>query len=396
MDRERNRSLYNGFHMKDDRTYRITVTEVLKRDVSITANSSSEAEELLEEKVRNEEIVLDEGDFNGRYYNTEKEAFVCPTQMEKKILKDNEFLFSVIEVLQKELEINAENEMEAVGKAEELIRSCDVVLSADDYVERILLDYPRAEVETIEEGKTVILYDEDDVTERFMQQYPDGVNINLVRESVANLINMEHLSMETGSDQDFDGLVDERENRLLVQYGNLKAELKLEPQDYSQIYADENTYYSKILSDMDYSSGVNAATVMLNESETLKGQRVLVPVSGRTLDRLFIEGVPYREVMKVIKGMNVRNGEEERLASVLAIHKEKPLSERITKVSVCSGNDGNRFILCHIDGKRMIGERMKKEDAHAIENRADKKMMAARYFEKELLNGRERNFSLKR
>lgn len=382
--------------MEDERIYRITVTEVLKRDVSITADSGSEAEDLLEEQIRNEEIVLDASDFNERYYNTEKEAFIYPTRMEKKVMKDDEHQFAVIEILQKVLEINAVNETEAVDRAEELIRSCDVVLSADDYVERILLDYPRAEVETIEKGKPVILYDEDDVTERFMRQYPDGVNINLVRESVENLIHMEKLSMETGSDLDFDGLVDESENRLLVQYGNLKAELKLEPQDYSQIYADENTYYSKILSDMDYSSGVNAATVMLNESEILKGQRVLIPVSGRTLDRLFIEGVPYREVMEIIKGMDIRNGEEERLASVLAVHREKPLSERITKVSVCSGNDGNRFILCHIDGKRMMGERMKKADAHAIENGADRKMIAARYFEKELLNGRERDFSLKR
>ena len=382
--------------MEDERIYRITVTEVLKRDVSITADSGSEAEDLLEEQIRNEEIVLDASDFNERYYNTEKEAFIYPTRMEKKVMKDDEHQFAVIEILQKVLEINAVNETEAVDKAEELIRSCDVVLSADDYVERILLDYPRAEVETVEKGKPVILYDEYDVTERFMRQYPDSVNIELGRESVENLIHMEKLSMETGSDLDFDGLVDESENRLLVQYGNLKAELKLEPQDYSQIYADENTYYSKILSDMDYSSGVNAATVMLNESEILKGQRVLIPVSGRTLDRLFIEGVPYREVMEIIKGMDIRNGEEERLASVLAVHREKPLSERITKVSVCSGNDGNRFILCHIDGKRMMGERMKKEDAHAIENGADRKMIAARYFEKELLNGRERDFSLKR
>ena len=45
------------------KTYRVVITETLQRTVYIDAKSAEEAKDVVEERYRNEEIVLDWGDY---------------------------------------------------------------------------------------------------------------------------------------------------------------------------------------------------------------------------------------------------------------------------------------------------------------------------------------------
>lgn len=45
------------------KTYRVVITETLQRTVYIDAKSAEEAEDVVEERYRNEEIVLDSSDY---------------------------------------------------------------------------------------------------------------------------------------------------------------------------------------------------------------------------------------------------------------------------------------------------------------------------------------------
>ena len=277
-----------------------------------------------------------------------------------------------------------------------MVRRCELVLSGDDYLDRIIRKYPKAELETIEKGKEVILYDNNDVTERLLSLFPEGVEINLAKESIAHLVKMEQCESQNEEEREFDGLLDDFNNDLLVQYGELKASLALLPKDYSLIFADSHTYYSNMLGNRGYPSDVNAATVMLNGNEDMKGVRVKVPLRTDMLDNLQIENVPYREVMEIIKGMDIRKGEEKRLSSILSIHKEKPLYKRIENVRFYPSSDGKINIRCFLDGKATLGCKMTEKDKEEMLGGKDKILLAAKYFESELTNNRERVVSHKR
>lgn len=384
--------------MKENKIYQITVTELLARDISIKAENSTEAERILDERIQKEEIVLDDGDFIERNFTAENENFFYLTEqtLPKKLSGEKEHLFSVIEVLQKKVDISASGENEAKAIAEEMVRRCELVLSGDDYLDRIIRKYPKAELETIEKGKEVILYDNNDVTERLLSLFPEGVEINLAKESIAHLVKMEQCESQNEEEREFDGLLDDFNNDLLVQYGELKASLALLPKDYSQIFADSHTYYSNMLGNRGYPSDVNAATVMLNGNEDMKGVRVRVPLRTDMLDNLQIENVPYREVMEIIKGMDIRKGEEKRLSSILSIHKAKPLYKRIENVRFYPSSDGKINIRCFLDGKATLGCKMTEKDKEEMLGGKDKILLAAKYFESELTNNRERVVSHKR
>lgn len=384
--------------MKENKIYQITVTELLAKDISIKAENSTEAERILGERIQKEEIVLDDGDFIERNFTTENENFfyLIEDTLPKKLSGEKEHLFSVTEILQKKVDIPASGENEAKAIAKEMVRRNELVLSGDDYIERIIRKYPKAELETIEKGKEVILYDNNDVTERLHSLFPEGVGINIAKESIAHLVQMEQCESLNEEDLEFDGLLDDFDNDLLVQYGELKASLVLLPKDYSRIFADSHTYYSNILGDRGYPSDVNAATVMLNGKEDMKGVRVRVSFRMDMLDNLQIENVPYREVMNIIKGMDIRKGEEKRLSSILSIHKEKPLYKRIENVRLYPSSDGKINIRCFLDGKATLGIRMTEKDKEEILKGKDKILIAAKYFESELMNNRERVVSHKR
>lgn len=152
---------------------------------------------------------------------------------------------------------------------------------------------------------------EEELVEMFKQQYPDGVTVTVRDESVENLLEYENLKDVDFGDEDWVGYVNDNCSMLKV-YGDLKAVLKLKPEDYDLIYADDQTYWAEELSDEGWDTGYNATSLLVHEAKTLRGgslfdARVSIPSTARLLDRLFIEDRPYKEVLDFIKAHDIKH-----------------------------------------------------------------------------------------
>ena len=70
--------------------------------------------------------------------------------------------------------------------------------------------------------------------------------------------------------------------------------------------------------------------------------------------------------------------------------------ERIKDVCIFSLREGGWAIRCRIDGRQMLSKKLSAEDSRNLSDRTDRKTLAAKYFARELENGRERKNSIKR
>lgn len=160
------------------------------------------------------------------------------------------------------------------------------------------------------------IYGEEDLTKRLKMAYPDGLTIRLADESMDNLVSyVNYVDEELVKMM---GLVNaEPDVRMLVAHGNLEAELKLKPDCYDILYACEETYYMEELSDLGLDTGSNATTVMLNEEESfdLREGRIETFVCETLLNNLYIEKLPYKDVMDIINRHHPEN--EAKLQSML-------------------------------------------------------------------------------
>jgi len=70
--------------------------------------------------------------------------------------------------------------------------------------------------------------------------------------------------------------------------------------------------------------------------------------------------------------------------------------ERIKDVCIFSLREGGWAIRCSIDGRQMLSKKLSAEDSRNLSDRTDRKTLAAKYFARELENGREKKNSIKR
>lgn len=70
--------------------------------------------------------------------------------------------------------------------------------------------------------------------------------------------------------------------------------------------------------------------------------------------------------------------------------------ERIKDVCIFSLREGGWAIRCRIDGRQMLSKKLSAEDSRNLSDRTDRKTLAAKYFARELENGREKKNSIKR
>lgn len=158
------------------------------------------------------------------------------------------------------------------------------------------------------DGDVMDIYSEEDLTKRLKQAYPDGLTVRLADESMANLVS--YVNYDDEYLIKVQGMLDaEPDTRMLVAHGNLEAELQLKPDCYDILYACEDTYYMDELSDLGLDTGSNATTVMLNEeySFELKEGRIETFVCETLLNNLYIEKLPYKNVMDIINRQQPEN-----------------------------------------------------------------------------------------
>ena len=150
---------------------------------------------------------------------------------------------------------------------------------------------------------------EEELVDMLRKEFPDGMTVTVRDESVENLLEYENLKDMDFGDEDWVGYINDNCSMLKV-YGDLKAVLKLKPEDYDAVYADDQTYWAAELSDDGWDTGYNATSLLVHEARTqhdgsLHDARVSIPSSAALLDRLFIEDRPYKEVLDIIKQHNI-------------------------------------------------------------------------------------------
>lgn len=151
---------------------------------------------------------------------------------------------------------------------------------------------------------------EEELVDMLRKEFPDGMTVTVRDESIENLLEYENLKDMDFGDEDWVGYINDNCSMLKV-YGDLEAKLKLKPEDYNLIYADDKTYWAEELSNDGWDNEYNATSLLVHEAKTLHGgslhdARVSIPSTAKLLDRLFIEGRPYKEVLDFIKTHNIQ------------------------------------------------------------------------------------------
>lgn len=158
-------------------------------------------------------------------------------------------------------------------------------------------------------GVTVPYKEEFDLVQELARQYPNGLVVTLEDESVKNLINYKNNDNEEECITLY-GMIDAGESKMAGAYGILKAQLKLNPDEYEELFACDKTYWDSALSDLGWESGSNATSMMLATENSMKDARIESIVSPSLLNSLYIQDRPYHQIMKIIETNGIKDDNE--------------------------------------------------------------------------------------
>ena len=165
------------------------------------------------------------------------------------------------------------------------------------------------EERAIVDGVLVRYKEEGEVAKELVRQYPDGLVVTLEDECVKNLINYKNCENEEECTTLY-GMIDGGDARMAGAYGLLKAQLKLNPDEYEELYACDKTYWDSALSDLGWTSGDNATSMMLACESSMKDARIECIVSPALLGSLYIQDKPYYQIMKTVEEYGIKDDHE--------------------------------------------------------------------------------------
>lgn len=232
------------------------------------------------------------------FVSQEKEEFLKDTFLKGYDYNNESYIFSVMNLKEQRLTVQATNEEEASLKAYEVLQKQDIPATK------------RQEIYSCSENEVITLDDvpmdvkhEEDLTKELQKKFPKGLTVLLEDESVRNLHEYAKYNKEDNEEELrwLKGMIEAGDKQMAGAHGLLKAELRLQPEDYDILYACEDTYWSNELSDLGMETGDNATTIMLNEESELREVRIQAILSPALLKNLYIEGQPYKEVMQLMK-----------------------------------------------------------------------------------------------
>ena len=212
------------------------------------------------------------------------------------------YVFSMVDEYTRETTVEATSPEEALQKAmdgkvsfpqEETMNHKVYVCSED---ERAIID-----------GKVVKYWEEDALTEKLKQAFPDGMTVTLEKESLKNLMEYSHFDEELEW-VTLNGIVG-KDGQMPGAYGKLEAKMELKPDDYGLVFACDKTYWSEELSDIGWDAEVNATSMLLAFEEDMNNIRVQTALNEEVLEHLLIEGKPYHEVMDLVQRYQMQEDE---------------------------------------------------------------------------------------
>lgn len=198
------------------------------------------------------------------------------------------------------------------------------------------------------EGDLIRYRSEDDLTAELLSRYPDGMSVILEDESLRNLLDYRHAE-EVGAWQSVRGMIDAEGSRMAGAHGTLDALLQLRPEDYGLLSACDSTYYSPELSDLGWDTEANATSIMFSsEAGTgCKEARIEGYVCPALLDRMLIEGRPYRDIMRLVD----ERGITDERALHYALHSEfldRQPSWKVQMATSAVAGEVNRYFMHHV------------------------------------------------
>lgn len=174
------------------------------------------------------------------------------------------------------------------------------------------LDSRVSEMEFIENYQLIAIYDEEEYKNFLTKAYPDGLAVTLRDNFKMISRDGEFIPPhEIMADIPWRGQIQPIGKQAESADDNsLHAEFRLQPEDYAAIYSDESTYNSTDLSYLGYETSVNSASVAIANDPGLNNAYVELDNTEEILNKLYVEGVPYLQVVDLINRYEVEDNEE--------------------------------------------------------------------------------------
>ena len=369
------------------RQYEIAVVDYLTRDVDIAAGSEKEALKMLDKQYSNAGITLGRDDFSRRDVVLLENCLYRPEEVRLIAAPENNYHFTIQEILQHVEKVDAGDLEEAIGEVERRLKENKIIVgSGDDYSETHYITHARLVDNSLKLPTEIPLADIADFQKRLKETHPEGMTVHLQKESV------EHLR-QFPADINLNGLVNAPGEEQLSAYGALRAEVRLKAEDFYHVFPDEKTYYHEKLAKA-YDNGVAASTMYIQKHPDMDGGRVNILLGPQIMKNIRIEDMPLSEALHAIEDRNIRTDQE-----FLRFRNEIKNKDRISETSLYKNSQGNTLIRCKIDGRQQSARQLSREDLASYEKGSmSRNELAAKAFSEELTQSmnREENRGMKR
>ena len=369
------------------RQYEIAVVDYLTRDVDIAAGSEKEALKMLDKQYCNAGITLGRDDFSRRDVVLLENCLYRPEEVRLIAAPENNYHFTIQEILQHVEKVDAGDLEEAIGEVERRLKENKIIIgSGDDYSETHYITHARLVDNSLKLPTEIPLADIADFQKRLKETHPEGMTVHLQKESV------EHLR-QFPADINLNGLVNAPGEEQLSAYGALKAEVRLKAEDFYHVFPDEKTYNHEKLA-KEYDNGVAASTMYIQKHPDMDGGRVNILLGPQIMKNIRIEDMPLSEALHAIEDRNIRTDQE-----FLRFRNEIKNKDRISETSLYKNSQGNTLIRCKIDGRQQSARQLSREDLASYEKGSmSRNELAAKAFSEELTQSmnREENRGMKR
>ena len=354
--------------------FNIAVADYLNKDVNIIADTEKEALNTLDKLYSNAKIVLGMKDFIRQEVIPAGSELPLHRTVKLKATPEGIYPFSVQEIIQHNEKIDARDLNEALLKMDWMLKNGQVIVgSEDDSMEVHYTAHTRLIDNSLQNPVEIPLKDTADFQEQLTRSYPEGMTVYLKNESV-NHLGQIHM------DKSLDGLVGFTDRALLAGHGELRAEARLAPEDYSFVFPEEESYRNEGLSG-EYGTGA-AATLYMYRHPDMKGGKVNLNLNPQILNRIYVENMPLSDALNTIKSRNIQSDSD-----FIRLRNEIKNRERITEVSLFKNSTGGTLIRCKIDGRQLSAKKLSNNDAASfLEGKLTKSDLAAKVFSKELDN----------
>ena len=149
------------------------------------------------------------------------------------------------------------------------------------------------------DGIEMNVVSEEEFRKQLKERFPQGVVIPV------NDINLNELKIYSNYPEGrcMNGILKDHEHKYAQTWGEMNAEIRLQPEDYDLLWPDSETYFNESLSEEGLDAESNEMTTYMQEHPGLVGGyvEVLLKDEEKFQNCLFVEGVPMARVTQILQ-----------------------------------------------------------------------------------------------